>query len=103
MSSLKALGLATAIGLFPACEKPAEKPEPPKQETVSACERLRAAVAMEVLTEQMASDPAAWKLFPAPVAGAAWKDFHKEGMAAATELKTAESQYKCLQEIKEGK
>lgn len=99
MSSLKTLGLAAAIGLSPACEKPAEQPEPPTQEVVSACKRFRAAIAMKGVIEQMASDPAAWKLFPPSVAEAAGKDVYAEAMAAASQI---EDQGACFKTINDG-
>jgi len=96
MPSLKPLGLAAALTLFSACAKPAEKPEV----VSAACERFRAAIAMEGLIEQMAVDPAAWKLFPAPLAEAAWEDAHAETTAALKEVK---DQGACLRKIREGK
>ncbi len=109
MPSLKSLGLATAISLLTACENPAEKPvEQPEvtstqKEVASACERVHAAIGMEVIVEQLASDPAAWKLFPAPLAKAAWKDAHAQAMAAAASVAFKnKDQATCFGEIKEG-
>ncbi|MFA4891486.1 MAG: hypothetical protein WC604_04045 [Candidatus Gracilibacteria bacterium] len=95
MLSVKSLGLAAALSLLPACEKPAEQP---KQEVVSAeCERFRAALGMEDVVEQMAAKPGSWKVFPPDIAEATWKKFHAEAIAALEEV---EDQGACLRKIK---